>query len=336
MKKVSLKDIARKVGVSPSTVSFVLNGKAQQMRISEDLAQKIISVAREDGYHPNQVAVSLRTGQSKTLALIVENIANSFFASLAKIIEDEARAVGYRIIYCSTENDPARASEIIQHLSRQQIDGYIITPAVQMEDDILRLLGQNKPVVLLDRYLPNLDIPFVMVDNYAGISLGVDHLVQRGHRHIGFVTVNLDMVQMKEREVSFSESATRHGLASAPVLTLGYGATREASIDALMQFIQAHPEVEALFFATNYLGIFGIEALGQLGKSIPGDMAVLSFDDDELFRLYPPGITSIRQPIAEIAQQAIHLLLDQLGGRTDNCSRTGFKLPASLVLRNST
>ena len=105
MKKVSLRDIAKKAGVSPSTVSFVLNGKGKQMRISESLAEKIIRIAEKDGYHPNQVAVSLRTGVTNTLGLIVENISDSFFSLLAKIIEDEAESFGYNIVYCSTENN---------------------------------------------------------------------------------------------------------------------------------------------------------------------------------------------------------------------------------------
>ena len=114
MKRVSLKDIAKKVGVSPSTVSFVLNGKGSKMLISEALAEKIKKVAKKSGYHPNQLAVGLRTGHTKTLGLIVENISNSFFSLLAKIIEDEAQHFGYRIVYCSSENDLSRARALIR------------------------------------------------------------------------------------------------------------------------------------------------------------------------------------------------------------------------------
>src|SRR5688572_31995065 len=103
MKKVSIKDIAKIAGVAPSTVSFVLNGKAREMRISETLAEKIITIAAERGYHPNQVAVSLRTGKSKILGLVVENISGHFFGSLAKVIEEEAEHYGYRVVYCSTD-----------------------------------------------------------------------------------------------------------------------------------------------------------------------------------------------------------------------------------------
>ncbi|RYZ48714.1 MAG: LacI family transcriptional regulator, partial [Chitinophagaceae bacterium] len=125
---VSIKDIAKAVGVSPAAVSLVLNGKAKQSRISDDLSAKIEAAALQMGYRPNRVAIGLRTGKSKTLGLIIENIANNFFSTLAKTVEDEARKFGYNVVYCSTENDPVRGSEMVQMLYNQQVDGYLITP----------------------------------------------------------------------------------------------------------------------------------------------------------------------------------------------------------------
>ncbi len=168
MKRVSLKDIAKMTGASPSTVSFVLNGKAREMRISDDLAKKIVAIAKREGYHPNQVAVRLRTGKSQMLGLVVESISGNFFAALAKVIEEEAEQYGYKVVYCATENDGKKGQELIKMLSQQQVDGYIITPAIGMEEDIEQLIEHKKPVVLLDSYIPNMDVPHVLVDNYGG------------------------------------------------------------------------------------------------------------------------------------------------------------------------
>src|SRR5688500_556217 len=123
MKKVSIKDIARMAGVAPSTVSFVLNGKAKAMRISDSLAEKVVAVAEEQGYRPNQLAVSLRTGKSKILGLVVESISGHFFGSLAKVIEEEAEHYGYRVVYCSTDNNSKKGHELIRMLSMRQVDG---------------------------------------------------------------------------------------------------------------------------------------------------------------------------------------------------------------------
>jgi LacI family transcriptional regulator len=178
MKRVSLKDIAKLAGVSPSTVSFVLNGKAKQMRISSTLADKIIEVARKEGYHPNQVAVSLRTGKSHMLGLIVESMSGNFFASFARVIEEEAATHGYKVVYCSTENQQQKAHELIRMLGHQQVDGYIVTPTPGMEEDIRTLAEAKKPVVLMDSYFPGIDVAYVLVDNFDGVTKGMNHLYE--------------------------------------------------------------------------------------------------------------------------------------------------------------
>jgi LacI family transcriptional regulator len=139
MKKVSLKQVALAAGVSSSTVSLILNGKARKMRISESLEKKVIRISQKMGYHPNQLAISLRTGKSRMIGLIVESISGRFFASMAKVIEDEAEKQGYRVVYCSTENDPKKGDDLIRMLSQRQVDGYLITPTSGMEEDVKRL-----------------------------------------------------------------------------------------------------------------------------------------------------------------------------------------------------
>lgn len=170
MKKVSLKEIAGLAGVSASTVSLILNGKAREMRISSALEKKVTSLARKSGYHPNQLAISLRTGKSQILGLIVESISGHFFAALAKVIEDEAERHGYRVLYCSTENDPVKGAELLRMLTQRKVDGFLITPTKGMEQEVAKLFEEKQPMVLIDSYFPGLKVPSVMVDNYEGIQ----------------------------------------------------------------------------------------------------------------------------------------------------------------------
>lgn len=335
MKRWSIKDIAKQAGVAPSTVSFVLNGKAKQMRISDELAEKIKGLALTTGYQPHQTAVSLRTGKTKTLGLIVEDISNAFFATLAKCIEDEAYAQGYRIVYCSTENDAAKGGELIRMLTYQQVDGYLITPSAGMEKDISSLVAGHKPVVFMDRFFPGMNVPYILVDNHAGVQEGMNHLTGRGYRHIAFVTVTLDQVQMEQREKAYRQSLVTAGLPvnEEYILKVPYKVKQEEAVDLITTFIQQHPELDALFFATNYLGIYGLESIRHAGLSIPGDLGVVCFDDHDIFRLYTPGITVVQQPIEEIASSAIQLLMAQL----EDKKLTGaepFKRPR-LVIRAS-
>jgi LacI family transcriptional regulator len=337
MKRVSLKDIARIAGVSPSTVSFVLNGKAKQMRISEALAGKIMEVAKKEGYHPNPVAVSLRTGKSQILGLIVETISGNFFASLARIIEDEAARFGYKIVYTSTENNHQKGKELIGMLSQRQVDGYIITPTPGMEPEIRELIADNKPVVLMDSYFPGIDVPHVLVNNYEGVMNGMEHMIEKGYRRIGFVTVDLQLVQMDERLRAYHDSMKKHDLADDNlVITLPYdGGAKESGIQQITDFLKNTPDLEAVFFATNYLGLLGLESIHRLGLKLPDDLAMICFDDHDVFRLYPPGITCIRQPAEEIAKTALELLMNQLG-KSNNTGKTNIEVSPDLIVRGTT
>lgn len=336
MKRVSLKDIARIAGVSPSTVSFVLNGKAKQMRISETLATRIMEVAKTEGYHPNPVAVSLRTGKSQILGLIVETISGNFFASLSRIIEDEAARFGYKVVYTSTENNRQKGKELIGMLSQRQVDGYIITPTPGMEQDIKELIADNKPVVLMDSYFPGIDVPHVLVNNYEGVMKGMAHVIEKGYRRIGFVTVDLDLVQMEDRLKAYQDSMSKAGLDTDNlVLTLKYEEDKELGIENVTSFIKNTPDLEAVFFATNYLGLLGLESIHRLGLKLPDDLAMIVFDDHDVFRLYPPGITCIRQPAEEIAKTALELLMEQLG-KGNNGGESKIEISPGLVIRGTT
>ena len=311
---VSIKDIAKTVGVSTSTVSFVLNGKEKEMRISEVLSKKIKKVAKEAGYQRNQVAVSLRTGKSKIIALIVDTISGSFFSSLARVIEQEATKYGYRIIYCSTGNDVANSAEFFRMLYQYQIDGYLVIPSEGIEKELRQLVAKNKPLVFIDTFFTNMNAPYVLVDNYNGVAKGIDYLAQKDYGKIAFVCNNVEMVQMQERIRGYKETLKKHKLknGSKLICVTNFDDPKEKVVKSIAAFIKRE-KPQAIMFAANYLGVCGLESIMSLGLKIPKDIAVVCFDDLDLFNLYPPGITSIRQPIEEIAKTAIHILMSEMG-----------------------
>jgi len=334
MKKISIKDIARMTGTSPTTVSFVLNGKG---RTSDALTKKILATAKKEGYQPNQIAVSLRTGQSKVIGLIVENMGGSFFGAVSKELESEAKKYGYRIVYCSSENNIRKGREMMEMLAHQQVDGYIITPTAGLEKDVMKLITSKKPVVLMDSYYPGLDIPYVLVDNFNGIKQGIDYLIEAGYENIGFVTVDLDLIQMKERLSGYTETLKFRNIKPDKklVLTLQYDSTKEEMVNEITSFIKKNKNMDAIFFATNYLGIAGLQSLSNIRYKVPEDIAMISFDDHEIFSLFAPGITTIQQPTEEIARAAMNLLLTQLGKKESNLITNKIQIPANLVKRNS-
>lgn len=335
MSPLSIKDIARLAGVVPSTVSFVINGKEKQMRISSEMVTKIRKIIEETGYVPNRSAVSLRTGRTHLIGLIVEDISNAFFSLLAKTIEDIANNVGYKVVYCSTENNDKKGNELISMLHKQ-VDGFIITPTGGMRDQIIKLQKAKKPVVLLDRYFVNTKIPYVMVDNKTSIETGVNLLVKKGYKNIAFVITALEQVQMRERLIAFESSMKQHKKYNAKyILTLPFSPKEDAYEKAIKNFLKKNKAVDAVFFATNYLTINGLKVLQDLKIEIPQQIAVLSFDDHDIFKLYRPGITAINQPIAEIARQGIEMLTEQMNKGTEEKEQGAILLNAELILRGS-
>jgi LacI family transcriptional regulator len=338
MKRISIKDIAERAGVAPSTVSGVINGKAKERRISDKVAQQIMALAKEADYQPNPTAVSLRTGKSRIIGLIVEDISNIFFATLAKTVEDYAYSLGYRIVYCSTENDSDKGNGLIKMLLHQQVDGFLITPSKGMQKQIAELLKSRKPVVLVDRFFPDLKVPHVLVNNYGGVKAGIDHLFEKGYSRIAFITVDLDQIQMHQREEAYKDALKQHRVKYADklLLKLPFNQPRQDSVKQIAAFMRKKPEIDAIFFATNYVGIYGLESLSKLNLSIPGDVAIVCFDDHDIFRIFKPGITIIEQPIEEIAKTSIEMLINRIEGRPFEATDGEVVKNTNLVIREST
>ena len=313
MKPVSIKDIAKEVGVSTTTVSFVLNGKAREKRISEELKNKILKVSARLNYRPNQVARGLRTGQTNTLGLIIEDISNPFFANLAKAVEEEADKFGYTVMFCCTEKNEQKANSLLHMLKHRQMDGFIITPTPGMEEEVRKLGEENKPVVLIDRYFPDLATSYVTVDNYKGAFDATTKLITRGYLRIGLVTTDSKQVQMQKRYEGFLGALENQHfpIDKNNILQLGFELTHDEAVNSISVFINQQ-KIDALFFTTNYLGVFGLESLRLCGKKIPEEIGVICFDDNDLFRLGIPAISVVSQPIEEIGQQAVASLLAQL------------------------
>jgi LacI family transcriptional regulator len=335
IKRVSIKEIAKKAGVSSSTVSFVLNGKAEKMRISKALEEKILASAKKEGYVANPIAVSLRTGKSKVIGVLVENISGSFFGSLSKVIEQKAHKAGYRLIYAGTENDNAKAVEMLQMLTFQQVDGFLITPTPGIRSKIENLVG-DKPVVYIDSYFPGQKSPYVLVDNYEGVAMAIEHMAAGGYKKIGFVSVSLGLAQMKDRLTAFKEAIAEKGLKAEKkrILQLPFNNSKDDLVKKVSAFIKGNPDMDAIFFATNYLGIIGLKAIKNLGLKIPDDLAIVCFDDHEVFDLYTPGITVVEQPAKKIAEQAMAILLNQLDDKRKEADMHVL-LPPKLVIRES-
>ncbi|KIC96281.1 LacI family DNA-binding transcriptional regulator [Flavihumibacter solisilvae] len=311
---ISIKEIAAKLGVSIATVSSVLNGKEKERRINAALADKIKRFALESGYHPNQVAVSLRTGKSRIIGLIVDNISGAFFASLANTIEKELEKYGYTVLYCSTGNNESKVETLIRILFQHNVDGYLVIPAAGMEEQLSELTSRKRPVVLMDSYFPDTKLPYVLVNNYEGTAAGIKHLIKAGCRNIAFVCNDISLVQMAERRRGFVETmiSAKMQVGEDSILATPYMGEKGQVVRSIAAYLKKK-RPDAVMFAANYLGVYGLEAIKKLGWTIPSDIGVVCFDDHELFQINTPEITAVKQPVEDIAQLAVKILMGEMG-----------------------
>ncbi|MDN3587122.1 LacI family DNA-binding transcriptional regulator [Pedobacter aquatilis] len=334
MKALSIKDIAVKANVSITTVSFIINGKAKEKSISEAVIEKVEKIIEESGYKPNQIARSLRTGNSNIIGLIVEDISNSFFARIARLIEDKAYKRGYKIIYSSTENSIEKAQELINMFKSRKVDAYIISPIKGLEEDIQLLLNENKPVILFDRNLPDLVTNYVGANHFTASYQSIENFIQEGRKNIALVTTDIDVQQITERCEGYKKALEDFGLKYNDdlVVKIHFNQDEESTIGEIKNLLQSK-NVDAVLFATNYLAISGLKALKQLNRKIGNDLSVIAYDDHEAFELHTPGISTVQQPLEEIAETVIKLILSQLSSR-NKLPNEHVIIPAKLIIRN--
>ncbi|MXV16386.1 LacI family DNA-binding transcriptional regulator [Hufsiella ginkgonis] len=334
MGKITARDVARAFGISKTTISFIVNGKSAEKGISPVLTEKVLGYMKEHGYRPNHFAKSLSTGKSMTIGLMVEKISDYFFSQLVYHLEELANRHGYQIIFCSTENNGARTRELIRLFRNQGVDGFIITPPEGIQAEIRSLQDDQLPFVLFDRYLPGIDADHVVLDNLESTRHAVQYLVERGARHIGYVELDSEQSQMRDRKAGYLQALG--AIAGNPrIMRVPFNNGHDDTVTKIAAFIKHNPELDALFFATNYLAMSGMKAMFGLGIRIPQDMAVVSFDDHIVFDTYLPTITAVAQPIAVMAENLFGILISKIK-QGPGQPPTRCVIPARLVIRDST
>jgi len=333
-KKVSIKDIAKMLGISISTVSFVVNGKAKEKRISEPLTKKVLELVEELGYKPDALAKSFRTGKTNIIGFLVDDISEPFFSSIARLIDEKASQKGYKIIYSSTKNSKTKAQELLQIFQDRHVDGYIIALPHGLEDEVKLLTNSKKPVVLFDRYFPDLKTDYVTINNHEGTYSAVKHLKDKGYKNIGFITIDTIEQQMLDRLSGYEDAVKSEGL-KPYVKKLTYAPSAEL-IQEVTSFLKKEKKLDAVICATNYITMASLRAIQQLGLKIPNDIALLSFDDFELLEFSAPPITAVAQPLEDIAENIMNILLNRLDNQKGDHEPYEVVLPTVLNIRDST
>lgn len=334
-KKIYLKDIAEKVGVSITLVSYVLNNKNLN-RISKEVAEEIRKTARELNYQPNLIAKSLRTNKTYTICLIAADISNPFFSHIAKIIEDEAAKQGYTVVFASSDEDKSKLKHLINVFLNRQIDGFILAAVEGAEDDIDEIEKLNIPLVLIDRFFPEKNYNYVVIDNFQAAYSAVSHLLENGYERIGLITYETSLFHLKERERGFRGALKAKGISPDQkwIQEVGIDSIKEDIEKGIDNLLSLERRVDGLFFTSNKLALSGLKYLRKMDIKIPKTIAIVGFDQSEAFDLFYSPITYVKQPLEEIGKRAVQNLMEIMNDKEDQ-GQIKTVLETSLIVQKS-
>jgi len=333
-KRVSLKDIADKVGVSTALVSYVLNGQEKEKRVGAEVVIRIRKALEEMNYKPNFIARSLRYGTTKTIGLIVTDIANPFFSSMARHIEDEAYKSGYTVIIGSSDENCEKSDLLVETLLNRQVDGFIIVPAEGCEDCLSHLIEDKMPVVMVDRYVPGLVSNHVVLDNYTASYNATLHLLNKGYKNIGLVAYKSNLIHMRERVRGYEEAMMFKGLEKQTWIKYIRYNKLKTDMNKAIEVIGSKEgnNIDAVIFTTNTLSLAGLYEIHGLGIKVPEELAIIGFDGNEAFDFFYSPLTYVKQPVDEMGKEAVRILLDQMNGSK---KISHVNLTSQLVIRDS-
>ena len=328
----TIKDVALAAGVSTTTVSHTINGTR---RVSDGLRERVLKAMKELDYRPNVLARSLRVGQTQTIGLVIPDSSNLFFAEMARAIEDIGYQHGYSVILCNSDGNTEKQRRYIQTLVDKQVDGIVFISSGDSREDLQYLLDNQIEIVVVDRDVPSIQTDIVLLDNELAGYQATRYLIELGHRRIALILGPSDLTPSAHRADGYRRALLEAGLKSSPDYEVSGDFQIEGGEKAALRLLGLRPRPSAVFVCNDMMAIGVIRGARCLGLRLPEDLSVVGFDDIALARAMYPALTTMAQPVSEMARMATGLLLDRLNGRTSDEPRQRIMLPAELIIRDS-
>ncbi|HUG06192.1 MAG TPA: LacI family DNA-binding transcriptional regulator [Candidatus Limnocylindria bacterium] len=333
-RRVTITDVARAANVHASTVSRVLNGRAE-LSLLPETRERVIAAATRLGYRPSALARSLRLRRTFTLGMLVPDIANPVFPPIIKGVEGAAHARGYHLILCNTDDSFEREASYLRVLREWRVDGILIASSSTAESTIAELRREKFPFVLVNSASRTGDDACVVPDNRLGVSAAIDHLTRLGHRRIGLIAAPQTTTTGQERLMAARAALRRHHLAHDDALVAVADSFSEASgYRAARRLLLDGEPPTAIFGANDLIALGAIRLAREIGLAVPADLSVVGFNDIPQSELFDPPLTTVRVPQEDMGVLAAALLIDQLEGRP--IERRRLVLETELVVRGST
>jgi LacI family transcriptional regulator len=327
----TIKDLASAANVSTNTVSRALNNKGE---VKKETRDRILALAREMNYVPNQLARSLLHHRTKTIGVIVSDNSNPFYARQVRGVEDCTRFHGYNMILCNSDENPERESAALAILREKRIDGLLITPASTDGSFAASLPRYQLPMVLLNRATEDADVDYVKTDNVLGARLAVKRLLDRGCRRVCYLSGALRISSLRERLVGARQAMRDAGLSEDVLHVIEIGSHVEDGYLQARSLLQGAVRPDGLFAFNDTIAIGAMRAIREAGLRIPDDVAVVGYDDIEIASYLEISLTTVRQKRYELGWKGAELLISKLADREKHQPQHIEEAP-ELIIRES-
>ncbi|HIC89411.1 MAG TPA: LacI family transcriptional regulator [Anaerolineae bacterium] len=328
---VTIEDVARAAGVSRQTVSRAIRNRGE---ISEATRERVLRVAEELGYRPSSIARGLATQHTQTLGLVVLDIANPFFARIARGAGDVAYAHGYNLFLCNTDEDVSREEMAIRSLEEQRVDGILLCSSRLSDETLQRVAARYYPLVLVNRTLNNERVGMVVVDGVLSGKQATQHLLSLGHRIIGFLAGPSTSRSGQERLTGFRQALAAAEIPLDEKLVVETTPDAEGGYTAAKHLLQARPDITALIAYNDLVAVGTLQACADLGRRVPEGISIVGFDDVPLASLVTPPLTTVRIPKYQLGATAVQMLLSMMGGQPPLPQR--IVVETELIIRGTT
>jgi LacI family transcriptional regulator len=331
---VTIDKIAKLTGFSVSTVSRVLTKQSKKYRISQETEKLIQKKAKDLGYRPNDLARGLRLKKTHIVGLMVPDISNPFFSYLTHVIQKKAWMNGYSLIVANTNEDINTEIEQIELFRRKGIDGYIIMPVGTKYEHLAELIEHNKPLVLLDRNIDELNANCVVVDNYRGAYEAVQYLINAGHKRIAIIQGLQNTYTNNERILGYKDALSDNGIFVDEELIVGNDFRRENGYISTKLLLKLNEPPTALFTFSDMITLGTLQACLEEKIDLPGSLSIVAFDDFDFAPYLMTPLTVVRQPREMMGEVAVNLLIDEIKNK-NQAKKKKIILEPKLITRKS-
>jgi LacI family transcriptional regulator/LacI family repressor for deo operon, udp, cdd, tsx, nupC, and nupG len=331
-KFISLHEVAEKAGVSIATVSRVVNNSPNVNPLTRDKVQKAI---KELKYRPNRVAKRLRNRNApgNLIGALIPDIQNPFYVEVFRGIEDVAYNNNYAIIMCNFDQDEQKAKLYLDILQSESIDGLIAAPTNVHDQNVINLVKAGLPIVCVDRGLMDVDVDVVVVENREGAYSAVDYLAKRGYRRIAYISGLPQIPSSQLREQGYLEALRANNLPADPGLVRYGDSSHISGVKLCNELLDLKDPPDAIFAGNNLITLGALETIHNRDLKIPGDVAIIGFDDMHWAISLNPPLTAVRQPAYEIGRKAAEQLILRISD--PDRIKTRMVLKTELMIRSS-